>query len=79
MAVVMLKGMLYGAGREAECDLLAWHAPVGSILTYSQMCVIDAPLDLPDGSYTLVVESRVYSTEKRRGWWEMVHVERATA
>jgi hypothetical protein len=45
----------------------------------SQMRVIDAPLDLPDGCYTLVVDSRVYSTEKREGWWEMVRVERATA
>lgn len=79
MAVVMLKGMLYGASREEGCNLLAWRAPAGSIFAYSQMRVIEAPLDLPDGSYTLVVESRVYSTEKQQGWWQMVQLERASA
>jgi hypothetical protein len=77
VSVVILKGMLFGAGREADCELLAWPAEEGPGTLYSQIRVVDAPLDLPDRHYTLVVESKVYSTEKSRGWWAMVHVELA--
>ena len=36
LAVVLLKGALHGADREAVCDLLAWRAE-GSTVPYSQM------------------------------------------
>jgi hypothetical protein len=37
--------------------------------------VIDAPLDLPDGIYKLVVDDKVYTTEKCQGWWHMVNLD----
>jgi hypothetical protein len=71
--------MLYGEGRESECELLAWHHDDGPIGAYTDMRVINAPLDLPDGRYTLAVESKAYSTDKWQGRWCMTRVELATA
>jgi hypothetical protein len=70
--------MLHGLRDEAECQLIAWHLGESSTC-YTQMRVIEAPLSLPDWIYTLVVEDKVYSTEKRQGWWLMVHAERECA
>jgi hypothetical protein len=76
--VVMLKGMLYAGNSESECEVLAWRSGESSE-RYSQLRVIDAPLNLPDGTYSLVVNSTVYSTEKLQGWWQMVHAVSASA
>lgn len=79
MPVILLKGRLYGLDRESDCEIIAWRPVEHSIPAYSQMRVVNVLRDLPDGLYTLVVESRVYSTEKREGLWQMVLLERATA
>lgn len=78
MSVALLNGMLYGITIEAECQLMAWR-PNDGAACYSQMRVVDAPLDCPDGAYTVVVEGKVYSTEKRQGWWQMVELQRECA
>jgi hypothetical protein len=78
MSVVLVKGRLYGLKGDADCEVIAWR-PTDNSTCYSQMRVVEAALDLPDSKYTFVVDGRVYSTEKCKGWWQMVHAERATA
>lgn len=75
MSVVLLKGMLYGVGREADCEVLAWQVVIGGTPIHLQIRVVSSPLDLPDGKYTLVLDELVYSTEKRQGWWQMTKID----
>lgn len=70
-SVVLLKAQLLGHGRDAACDVLAWQDEAGSEPPYRQFRVIDAPGDLPDGAYTIILEGRSYSTRKQQGQWAM--------
>jgi hypothetical protein len=70
VAAVIVRGMLQGMGREMPCDLIAWRSPRASA-GYSQVRVIDAAPDLPDGTYTITFEGYTVSTQKRGGWWRM--------
>jgi hypothetical protein len=67
--------MLYGLGREANCDVLAWHVVASEKPIFFQVRVVHSPPDLPDGTYSLVVDKRAYPTEKRLGWWQMTKVD----
>lgn len=56
---VLLPGRLKGMGREAECELMAKRSSSrgAEAFTYSEPVVIQAPTDLPEGSYTLHFEN----------------------
>ena len=56
---VLLTGRLKGMGREAGCELMAKRSPsrMAEQFTYSKPVVIQAPADLPEGSYTLHFEN----------------------
>lgn len=73
--VVLVRGTLEGTGRESACDVLVWKADSGRRPIFTQFRVIDAPADLPDGRYLLVLEGRVFSTAKENGQWQMQKVE----
>jgi hypothetical protein len=72
MNVIFLRGILFGKGRETECEILAWKNVAGAIHPYSQLRVVEAPDDLPDGEYTLAVDDLSVSTGKKNGLWMMV-------
>lgn len=68
-SVVLLKGMLQGMGREAACDLLVWKASASAAAALVRVQVLDAPSDLPDGSYSLTVEGRIFQAARARSQW----------
>jgi hypothetical protein len=72
MNMIILRGMLFGKGREAECEIVAWKGTPDSGQAYSQMRVVEAPNDLADGEYALRVDGVDAPTKKTHGIWEMV-------
>jgi hypothetical protein len=70
-SVVLIHGLLRGMGREEPCEMLAmkeWQPQKGPAV-YSRWSVIDAPLDLPDGNYTVTFSGFIVSTKKEGGLW----------
>jgi hypothetical protein len=70
--IIILRGLISGKGRQAECEILAWKGAPNSGQAYSQLRVVEAPNDLPDGDYTLQVDGVSAHTKKINGSWEMV-------
>ncbi len=58
-------------GREALCDVMAKrNAPATKAREgFTNLRIMDAPDDLPDGDYVLHVESRMLSVRRRKGEW----------
>jgi hypothetical protein len=57
--------------REAPCEMLAmkeWESETSPAL-FSRCSVIDAPMDLPDGDYTVSFNGCVVSARKEAGLW----------
>jgi hypothetical protein len=57
--------------REAPCEMLAMkeaESEKGPVL-FSRCSVIDAPMDLPDGEYTVSFNGCVVSARKDAGLW----------
>jgi hypothetical protein len=74
-SVVVLRAILKGMGREVECDViarrLAFEARESLSLAskYSNCSVLTAPADLPDGEYTVHLESGAFTAFRRSGHW----------
>lgn len=74
-SVVLLRAILKGMGREVECDVIARQLAPGTRETaspaskYSSCSVLTAPTDLPDGEYTIHLESDVFPAFRRLGQW----------
>ncbi|MGD0366779.1 MAG: hypothetical protein ABSA94_04940 [Acidobacteriaceae bacterium] len=70
-SVVLIHGLLKGMGRETPCEMLAMREPASetSPAVYSRCCVIDAPLDLPDGIYAVTFGGSVVAARKEAGLW----------
>jgi hypothetical protein len=65
--------MLFGKGRETECEILAWKSVAGRLNPcLFALRVVETPDDLPDGEYTLAVDDVSVSTGKKNGLWMMV-------
>jgi hypothetical protein len=73
--VVLLRAILKGMGHEVECDVIARRlAPdprerVSLTSKYSDCSVLTAPTDLPDGEYTVHMDSGAFTAFKRSGHW----------
>jgi hypothetical protein len=73
--VVLLRAILKGMGREVECEVIAWRSPADAANTASSLSkcsrysVLNVPSDLPDGEYTIHLDSQVIPTLRRRGLW----------
>jgi hypothetical protein len=71
--VVLLRAILKGMGREVECEVIAWRSSADAANTplskYSSCSVLNAPADLPDGEYTIHLDSQDIPTLRRRGLW----------
>lgn len=76
--LVLMKGLLRGAGRETECEVVALRRvaknTVGARLfepdyVYTDLGVIEAPDDLPDGEYTVEIAGHAFRTSKKQGLW----------
>jgi len=70
-SVVLIHGSLTGMGHQAPCEMLAMKesTPGTSQLVFSHCSVIDAPLELPDGDYTVSFNEYVVSAKKEGGLW----------
>jgi hypothetical protein len=72
---VLLRAILKGMGHEVECDVIARQlAPdtretVSPLSKYSNCSVLTAPADLPDGKYTVHLDSSVFTAFRRSGHW----------
>jgi len=57
--------------RRNGCDMLALKDATSEtgLAVYSQCCVIDAPMDLPDGIYAVTFGGSVVAARKEAGLW----------
>lgn len=75
-SVVRLRGWLRGMEHESSCVLLAWKETLHSEealgafrYVYSDLQVLDAPPNLPDGEYEVSFGDLTVSAVKRSGMW----------
>lgn len=74
-SVVLLRAILKGMGHEVECDVIArrlvadTREAVSPGSKYSNCSVLTAPADLPDGEYTVHMDSGVFTAFRRSGHW----------
>jgi hypothetical protein len=75
-SMVLMRGVLHGAGRKADCELLLRKellpGPVQGAVQYryTQWTVLHAPSDLPDGEYTIATADGFHFPATRaRGLW----------
>ncbi|MGC2638098.1 MAG: hypothetical protein WA294_13025 [Acidobacteriaceae bacterium] len=74
---VPIRGILRGPGREAPCELLLEWKPVsaaevlaGTRRTRLEWTILRAPLNLPDGEYTVTSgDGRHFRATRRDGFW----------
>jgi hypothetical protein len=76
-SIVLLRALLTGMGRHAECDILVRKlsrnesnvtSAAGSP-AYSECSVISAPADLPDGEYRVQFEGHFVVATREHGVW----------
>lgn len=70
-SVVLLQGVLRGMGRESLCEMLALREedPATHRKIYSRCSVIGAPIDLPDGEYTVTFRDGTALVRREGGLW----------
>ncbi len=70
-SVILIRGLLRGMNREAPCEMLAiQETQTGAAnAVYSRCSVIDAPMDLPDGDYTVAFRGHAVPARKEGGLW----------
>jgi hypothetical protein len=74
-SVVLLRAILKGMGHEVECEVIArqlaadTRETVSPASKYSNCSVLTAPSDLPDGEYTVHMDSGVFTAFRRSGRW----------
>ena len=56
---------------EVRCEMLAMKEWLRepSLVVYSRCCVLDAPSDIPDGSYTVFFDRHSVSAVRQGGLW----------
>ena len=69
---VILNGTLKGMGREVPCSVLALKVslPQLNIFEYIRCDIHQAPVDLPDGHYSVFFEGRTMKVNKSDGLWQ---------
>jgi len=74
-SVVLLRAILKGMGHEVECDVIArrFSSDTREIVPpaskYSNCSVLTAPKDLPDGEYTVHLDTVIFTAVRRSGHW----------
>jgi hypothetical protein len=70
-SVVLIHGWLQGNGRQEPCEMLAMRdvPAVPGPAVFSRCSVMEAPLDLPDGDYTVTFEGYIVPARKEAGLW----------
>jgi hypothetical protein len=70
-SVVLIQGLLRGMGRETPCEMLAIRESQSgkNLPVYTRCSVIEAPIDLPDGDYTVTFNVYSVSARKEAGLW----------
>ncbi|MFP5228365.1 MAG: hypothetical protein ACLGXA_12135 [Acidobacteriota bacterium] len=69
-SVVLIHGLLDGMGRQEPCEMLALRdCTAPNQVVYSSCSVIEAPLSLPDGDYTVTFGSYTVPAHKQSGLW----------
>jgi hypothetical protein len=68
---VTLSGYLKGMEREAPCKVSAFEVPLPNSDSpeYALLPISDAPHDLPDGRYSLSLDSRAIPVQRHNGSW----------
>lgn len=68
---VLLKGRLRGMGREATCEVMAKRRATADSgrVNYTDLRILDAPGDFPDGDYVMHLDRVLVSIQRRRGEW----------
>jgi hypothetical protein len=67
--IVLLNGVVHGMEREAQCEILARRLLAGSAVRYSQVSILKADPDLPDGNYGIVFDGHFIAAKKARNLW----------
>lgn len=68
-AIVLLHASINGMGLEADCDVLVRKADASGHSVYSECSVINAPADLPDGSYSVIFDGHFAKAKREHGVW----------
>ncbi|MGA8109824.1 MAG: hypothetical protein WBD46_11600 [Acidobacteriaceae bacterium] len=70
-SVVLVRGSVEGMGCTARCEMLAMKEYLSETAPpiYSRCCVIDAPMELPDGDYRVTFAGHQVSAHKESGLW----------
>lgn len=76
-ALVLLRGLVEGMGREAPCQLLARRLPLApearlgppGFSTYTDCSVVGTPEELPDGEYVASFEGYRLHVSLHHGLW----------
>ncbi len=85
-AIVLVRGTLRGMGREAACELLARRRPLPEAdrlgtrrYEYTQFSIVQAPVDFPDGRYSVTTEDgQEFPVTRVQGLWMIEETERST-
>lgn len=74
-SIVLFNGVLEGAGRQANCAILACKVrdDSGTVVGYTHLSVIGAPHDMPDGEYAVHFEGQTTEVVRQRGFWFPAH------
>lgn len=70
--VVLIRGVLRGTESETRCEVLARQHSVESGFRgsrYSEAFVLNAPLDLPDGTYMVTFDGHSFDAVRHHGIW----------
>jgi hypothetical protein len=70
-SVVLIHGELKGMGQRAGCAMLAFRENGGTAEEpeYSRYSILDAPMAMPDGRYTVKFGKRLILIERSCGIW----------
>ncbi|HET7346422.1 MAG TPA: hypothetical protein VFJ10_03785 [Acidobacteriaceae bacterium] len=76
-SMVLARGILRGMGREAPCELLLRKQPLDHLdrhgmraYRYIEWTILHAPLDLPDGEYTVITDDGfTFPNTRMHGLW----------
>jgi hypothetical protein len=67
--VVLIGGKLRGMEREINCEVVARRAPFDPDAGYVDAFILNAPPDLPNGEYTVILDHHTILAANEHGLW----------